>query len=103
MSKLNYTPLANRVIVKVLEQQKDQKVGSILVPDMAKSFDVAEVVAVGMGEFAPSTGVLIPMELKVGDTVLMIKDSGVPILIEDQWYKLLREGGNGGIEAILQS
>src|SRR5712691_4074857 len=62
-------PLADRVIVKALEE-KEKKRGGIIIPDTAKEKpQEGEVIAVGPGKFS-ETGERIKPEVKKGDKVL---------------------------------
>ena len=66
---MNIKPLADRVVVKPLEQD-EAKVGSIYIPDTAKEKpQEGEIVAVGPGKVSDS-GDKVDMEVKVGDKVL---------------------------------
>lgn len=88
-TKLNLTPLADRIIVKPLEP-KEVKKGGIIIPDTAKEKpQEGEVVAVGKGK--TEDGKLIPMEVKVGDRILYGKYSGTEIKINDEEYLIMRE------------
>lgn len=89
---INYRPLGNRIIVKKITVNEEKKIGAILVPEMAERLDIGEVVSVGIGEYAGSTGVLIPTECHVGDRCLFIKDGAyIPLNIDGEWYLLMRE------------
>jgi chaperonin GroES len=82
-------PLGNRVLVRRLEAEETLK-GGIILPDTAKKKqEQAEVVAVGTGK-KDKSGNLIPMPVKVGDTILMEKYSGQEVTLEDQEYIILR-------------
>lgn len=71
-------PLADRIVVKVLEAKEITK-GGILLPETAKEKpQEAKVVAVGKGRIKEN-GQLIPLEVKVGDRVLYGKYSGTEI------------------------
>ncbi len=71
-------PLADRIVVKVLEAKEVTK-GGILLPETAKEKpQEAKVVAVGKGR-VKENGQLIPLEVKVGDRVLYGKYSGTEI------------------------
>jgi chaperonin GroES len=50
------------------------------------------VLAVGIGEFARDTGVLIPMTCKPGDRVWYSKFSGTEIEVNGEEIVLIREG-----------
>jgi chaperonin GroES len=88
-TKLNITPLADRIVIKPLEP-KEVKKGGIIIPDTAKEKpQEGEVVAVGKGKY--EDGKLVPMEVKVGDKVLYGKYSGTEIKINDEEYLIMRE------------
>jgi chaperonin GroES len=65
--------------------------GGIIIPDTAKEKpQEAEVVAVGSGKL-DDKGNRIPVDVKVGDRVLIGKYSGSEIKIDDEDYIILRE------------
>ena len=83
-------PLADRVLVKVDEEETKTK-GGILLPDTAqKKSQKGTVIAIGSGKIL-DTGVRTPFEVKVGDRVLFAKYSGVDIEEEGENYLLLSE------------
>jgi len=87
-AKLN--PLADRVVVKPLEE-KEQKKGGIIIPDTAKEKpQEGEVVAVGPGKFSDN-GERMEPEVKKGDKVLYGKYSGTEVTVEGQELLILRE------------
>lgn len=82
-------PLGNRVLVRRLEAEETLK-GGIILPDSAKKKqEQAEVVAIGTGK-KDKNGTLIPIPVKVGDTILMEKYSGQEVKLDDQDYIILR-------------
>ena len=83
-------PLRDRILVKRLEE-KEQKVGGIIIPDSAKEKPTeAEVVAVGSGRVLES-GERLPLAVKAGDKVLIGKWSGTEVKVEGQEYLILKE------------
>ena len=83
-------PLADRVLVKVDEEETKTK-GGILLPDTAqKKSQKGTVIAIGSGKMLDH-GVRTPFEVKVGDRVLLAKYSGVDIEEEGENYLLLSE------------
>ncbi|MBP5671985.1 MAG: co-chaperone GroES [Lentisphaeria bacterium] len=81
-------PLGDRVLVEAIEA-KDIVKGGIYIPDSAKEKpQEAKVIAVGPGK-KDDNGKLIPMDVKVGDTVLTSKYGGTEIKIDDKEYKIL--------------
>ena len=91
MATINIKPLADRVLVKRLDEAEEQKVGGIIIPDTAKEKpQEAEIVAVGPGGRSEA-GERIPLEVKEGDKVLIGKYSGTEVKIEGEEYLIMRE------------
>ncbi len=83
-------PLADRVLVKPIEKEEKTKSG-IYIPDTAKEKpQEGKVLAVGPGKMSED-GKLIPMNLKVGDTVIYSKYGGTEIKVDDDELIILRE------------
>ena len=75
-------PLADRIVVKVLEAKEVTK-GGILLPETAKEKpQEGKVIAVGKGRMADN-GQIVPLEVKVGDKVLFAKYGGTEITTTD--------------------
>ncbi|NLJ84807.1 MAG: co-chaperone GroES [Firmicutes bacterium] len=88
-------PLADRVVVKVVEQEEKTKSGIVL-PDTAKEKpQEGEVVAVGTGRY--ENGTLIPMNVKKGDRVLFAKYAGTEVKLDGEEYLIMRESDVLGI------
>jgi chaperonin GroES len=82
-------PLYDRILLKRVEA-KEQKKGGIIIPDTAKEKPMeGKVIAVGAGRI--EKGERIPLEVKVGDTVLFGKYAGTEIKIDDKEHVILRE------------
>lgn len=82
-------PLGNRVVAKRLQQEETLK-GGIILPDTAKKKqETAKVVAVGPG-LTNKEGKIIPVSVKVGDTILMDKYSGQEVTLDDEELVILR-------------
>jgi chaperonin GroES len=83
-------PLADRVLVKPIEQEVKTKSG-IYLPDTAKEKpQEGEVLAVGPGKI-DDEGKRIPMDVKVGDRVLYAKYGGTEIKVDGDDLIILRE------------
>jgi chaperonin GroES len=83
------SPLADRVVVKPLEETEQMR-GGLYIPDTAKEKpQQGEIVSVGPGKY--EDGKLIPMTVKVGDKVLYGKYSGTEVTIEGENVLILRE------------
>ena len=88
-NKTTLKPLGNRVLAQRLEQEETLK-GGIILPDTAKKKqETAKVVAVGPGA-QTTDGKMIPMPVKVGDTILMDKYSGQEVTIDDEEYVIVK-------------
>lgn len=83
-------PLADRVVVKPSEPEEKTS-GGIILPDTAKERpQQGKVVAVGPGRVTDN-GTKVPMEVKVGDTVLYGKYAGTEVLIDGEEHLIMRE------------
>jgi len=81
-------PLGDKVVVKLLEAEETVK-GGIIIPDSAKEKrQEAEVIAVGPGKL-DEKGARVPMDIKVGEKVLINKYGGDEFKIEDNEYKVI--------------
>lgn len=90
MSKINLSPLSDRVIVKALEAEEKTK-GGIILPDTAKEKPIeGTVIAVGPGRVTED-GKNVPMSVKEGDKVLYGKYGGTEIVFEGEEYLIMRE------------
>lgn len=85
MSKLNITPLADRVLVAPVEAETKTASG-IIIPDTAKEKpQKGTVVAVGPGKKDE------PLTVKEGDAVLYGKYSGTELKLDGTEYLMMRE------------
>ena len=90
MAKPNIKPLADRVLVKPLDEKEVTK-GGIIIPDTAKEKpQEAEVVALGTGK-RDDDGKLIEFTVKAGDKVLISKYGGTEVKVEGESYLIMRE------------
>ena len=80
-------PIADRVLVKRVEH-KTQTAGGIYLPTEQK-VNEADVVAVGPGA-TDDSGKLIPMEVAVGDSVLLPEYGATAVTIGEEEFHLLR-------------
>jgi chaperonin GroES len=90
-------PLHDRIIVKRLDEDDEQKVGGIIIPDTAKEKPLqGKVMAVGKGKIKEDGGIQ-PMDVKKGDTILFGKYSGQEIKLDGEEYLIMREDDVLGI------
>ncbi len=91
-------PLADRVVVKPIEESETVK-GGIIIPDTAKEKPMqGEIIEVGPGRMTED-GKKMPLEVKKGDKVLYGKYSGTEVSIGGEEYLIMRESD---IFAIIQ-
>jgi chaperonin GroES len=84
-------PLHDRIIVKRLDEDDEQQIGGIIIPDTAKEKpQQGKVMAVGKGKVKEDGGIQ-PMDVKDGDTILFGKYSGQEIKLDGEEYLIMRE------------
>ena len=86
---MNIKPLADRVVIKMLDSEETTKSGIVLPGSAQEKPQEAEVVAVGPGGVVD--GKEVKMEVQVGDRVLMSKYAGTEVKIDGQEYTILRQ------------
>ena len=83
-------PIKDNIVVKRMDEE-EKKIGSIIIPDSAKEKPLtAEVIAVGSGRTLKD-GQKVPLEVKVGDKVLIGKYSGSEVKLDGDEYLILKE------------
>jgi chaperonin GroES len=83
-------PLADRVVVKPLEEMEVKK-GGIIIPDTAKEKPMqGEIMEIGPGRITDD-GKTIAMQVKKGDRVLYGKYSGTEVSVGTDEYLIMRE------------
>ena len=78
-------PLADRVLIKMVESEETTKSGIILSSGSKEKPQIAEVVAVGPGTED------VKMEIKVGDKVIINKYSGTEVKYEGTEYTIVKQ------------
>jgi chaperonin GroES len=87
---ISLKPLGSRVVVEPIEQE-EITAGGIVLPETAKEKpQKGTVLAVGPGD-RDEDGKHIPMDVKVGDTVLFAKYAGTEIKVDNKKLLILRE------------
>jgi chaperonin GroES len=77
-------PLDDRIVVRSNEPE-ETTVSGLVIPDTAKEKpQQGEVLAVGPGRRAENTGEIVPMDVKVGDTVVYSKYGGTEIAVDGE-------------------
>ena len=83
-------PLADRVLVRVMEEQEVKR-GGIIIPDTAKEKpQQANVLAVGAGRITED-GKVQPMDVKAGDKVVFSKYAGTEVKVDGDDLLVIRE------------
>ena len=87
---MKFRPLHDRVVVKRIEEEQ-KTAGGIIIPDSAKEKpQEGEVVAVGPGA-RNEKGVVVPLDVKVGDRILFGKGSGTETKIDGEELLIMKE------------
>jgi len=87
---LNLKPLGSRLVVEPIEQE-DVTASGIVLPETAKEKpQKGKVLSMGPGD-RDEDGKRIPMDVKVGDTVLYAKYSGTEIKVESKKLLIIKE------------
>ncbi len=86
---MNIKPLADRVVIKMVEAEETTKSGIILTATAKEKPQVAEVVEVGPGGMVDGKEVV--MTVKKGDRVITSKYSGTEVKIEDTEYIIVKQ------------
>ena len=82
-------PLADRVVIKMVEAEETTKSGIILAGSAKEKPQVAEVVAVGPG--GNVDGKDVTMYVKAGDRVITSKYSGTEVTMDGVEYTIVRQ------------
>ena len=84
-------PLRENVLVKRVEEE-NKTAGGIILPDTAKEKpSEGKIIAIGEGRVTTDGGVM-PMSVKVGDTVLFSKWTGTEIKVDGEPHLIIKEG-----------
>ena len=86
---MNIKPLADRVVIKMVEAEETTASGIILTGTAKEKPQMAEVVAVGPGGVVDGKEVV--MELKVGDKVITSKYAGTEVKFDGVEYTILKQ------------
>lgn len=89
-------PLADRVVIKVLEAEEKTPSGIVLPEKAQEKPQEGEVVAVGPGRVLEN-GNRLEMEVKVGDRVLFSKYAGTEVKLDGKEYLIMRQDDILGI------
>ena len=82
-------PLADRVVIKMVEAEETTKSGIILAGSAKEKPQIAEIVAVGPGGVVD--GKEVTMHVKTGDRVLISRYAGNEVKVDGVEYTILRQ------------
>ncbi len=82
-------PLADRVIIKMIESEETTKSGIILAGNSKEKPQIAEVIAVGPG--GEVDGKEVKMYIQKGDKVVVNKYAGTEIKYEGEEYIIVKQ------------
>jgi chaperonin GroES len=82
-------PLADRVVIKMVEAEETTKSGIILTASAQEKPSIAEIIAVGPGGVVD--GEKVDMYVKVGEKVLISKYAGTEVKVDGVEYSILRQ------------
>ena len=83
-------PLADRVILKMVEAEETTKGGIILTGAAKEKPEMAEVIEVGPGGMVDGKEVV--MTVKKGDKVITSKYAGTEVKLDGEEYTIVRQG-----------
>jgi chaperonin GroES len=90
LTKIKIRPLGDRVVVRALDKDKQER-GGLIIPDTAKEKpQEGEIVAAGKGK-TTDDGKLLAMDVKVGDKILYGKYSGTEIKLDGDEYLIMHQ------------
>lgn len=87
--QMKLKPLADRVVIKMVESEETTKSGIILTGSAKEKPQVAEVLAVGPGGNVDGKDVV--MHVKVGDKVITSKYAGTEIKIDGEELMVVKQ------------
>jgi chaperonin GroES len=88
---MDIRPLHDRLIVRRLEEEGEQKIGGIIIPDSAKEKpQKGKVIAAGNGKMNDD-GKRVPLDVKAGDLILFGKYTSQEVKLDGQEYLIMRE------------
>ena len=86
----NFNPVDDRLVVKLRELDNKTASGLIVVDPDAPKPELGDVVAVGPGR-KNKKGNIVPITIKVDETVMFTRGTGIPIKVNGVDYVILKE------------
>jgi chaperonin GroES len=89
---ISISPLADRVVVKPANQKEEKTLASgIIIPETADKERPAKGVVVAVGPGKTEDGKLVPVGVKVGQTVIFSKYGYDEVKVDNEEYYILSE------------
>jgi len=85
-----FVPLMDRLLVQKLKAEVKTASGILLPESAAKPLNWGKVLSVGPGRLSKE-GDLLPMNVKVGDTVVVPEYGGITLKLDDEEYHVFRD------------
>ena len=85
---MKLTPLADRVVLKMVEVEETTKGGIILTGTAKEKPSIAEVISVGPGGMVDGNNVI--MTVKAGDKVIVAKFAGQELKLDGEEYSIVK-------------
>ena len=93
---MTFRPLHDRVVVRRIDAEH-KTLGGIIIPDTAQEKpQQGEIIAVGPGG-RDEQGRIVPLDVKVGDTVLFGKWSGTEVKLDGEELLIMKESDIMGV------
>jgi chaperonin GroES len=90
--KITVMPLADRVLVKPEALEAEKRISGIYIPETSQKEKPERGVVIAVGEGKRNeNGLLIPLRVKVGDTVMFSKYGFDEVKIDDEDYYIVSE------------
>ena len=87
---ISFKPLGDRTVIEPMEQEETTPAG-IVIPDTAKEKpQKGKVLSIGPGA-RDEEGKRIPMDVKVGDTVLYARYAGTEVKVDGKKLLIIKE------------
>ncbi|RXI21921.1 co-chaperone GroES [Pediococcus pentosaceus] len=83
-------PLGDRVILEAKDEEEQTVGGIVLASNAKEKSQTGKIIAVGNGTVLDN-GKTVPMNVKVGDTVVYDKYAGTEVSYEDKKYLVVHE------------
>lgn len=87
-------PVGNYITIRLF-QAEDKSLGGILLPEQVRDREkpmIAEVLAVGPGLRSNVTGDFLPVQVEVGDIVILLRHAPVEVKLAGEVFHVIAEG-----------